>query len=243
MDNNQWHGYGKEEFIFKGKKAIVVFPKHSDSKKNWALKTEYWDAFPETEIALLEKGFHVAYLQNISRFATREDCDNKEEFAKYLQQNYGLRDKCVLIGLSCGGAHAFNFAGYYPKRISCIFADAPVLNFCSYPGNFDSEDCRNIWENEFVKAYPGIKRADLLGSDIHPLCKAHTIMKYNIPVILVYGTEDRTVIYSENGMLLEDIYKEYDKFTVLRRNLQGHHPHGFPTEPAKIPDLIIQKMI
>lgn len=243
MDTEKWYGYKKEEFVFNGKRAVVVFPKKADSNMNWALKTEYWGAFPETEISLLERGFHIAYLQNISRFATREDCDNKEGFADALQHRFGLRDKCVLIGFSCGGAHAFNFAGHYPKRISCIFVDAPVLNFCSYPGSFESAECRSVWENEFKAAYPGISRADLLGSDIHPICKTHTVVEHGIPIILVYGTEDRTVVYSENGMLLEDMCKDYDRLTVLKRSLQGHHPHGFPTEPEKVADIILKTMI
>ena len=243
MNIGKWYGFEKKEFVFNNKNAVVVFPKKSDLKKNWALKTEYWGAFPETEIALLERGFHVAYLQNISRFATDEDCANKEKFALYLQREFGLRDKCVLIGLSCGGAHAFNFAGRCPERISCIFVDAPVLNFCSYPGDLASSECRDIWENEFKAAYPDMTRADLVGSDIHPICKSRTIMKHNIPIILAYGTEDRTVIYSENGMLLEDLCKDYVKLTVLKRNLQGHHPHGFPTEPSKVADIIIKAII
>ena len=65
-----WHGFKSEAFEFEGYEAIIVFPKTPDEKKNWALKTEYWDAFPEEEIELLNRGFHVAWVDNVTRFAT-----------------------------------------------------------------------------------------------------------------------------------------------------------------------------
>ena len=55
-----WHGFEAEEFEFEGRKAVLVFPKTPEAEGNWTLKTEYWNAFPETELALLNRGFHAA---------------------------------------------------------------------------------------------------------------------------------------------------------------------------------------
>ena len=43
----KWNGFDTLEFEFEGKKAILVFPEQVDENRNWMLKTEYWDAFPE----------------------------------------------------------------------------------------------------------------------------------------------------------------------------------------------------
>ncbi len=234
-----WYGFKIKHFEFEGAEAVLVFPEKADKNGNFALKTEYFGAFPETEIALLKRGFHVAYLKNRTRFATRDDCDKKAAFVKYLHEKYGLRDKCVPIGMSCGGAHAVNFAGYYPDLVACMFIDAPVLNFCDYPGKFDKKECEGVWENEFVLAYPGIKRADLPGFDNHPIGKAHILKTQKIPIIMLYGTEDRTVNYDENGRLLEDYYEGSELLKIVPRRLQGHHPHGIPNDPSMIVDFIL----
>ena len=191
---------------------------------------------------MLERGFHLAYLENLSRFATKEDCDRKAEFADYLAGRFGLKQKCVPVGFSCGGAHAINFAGFYPKYVSCVFIDAPVLNFCDYPGRLPADRCENVWENEFVKAYPEITRAGLLNNFLfHPLNRTKALQENKIPIIMLYGTEDKTVNYEMNGRLLEMEYEKCPEFlTVIPRNLQGHHPHGGLEDITPIVDFIIR---
>lgn len=235
-----WNGFEKEEFTFEGKRAILVFPRKADKNRNWLLKTEYWDAFPAREIDLVSRGFHLAYIQNETRFSTRADCDRKARFADFLIQKYNLSEKCVPVGLSCGGAHAVNFAGFYPEKIACLYIDAPVLNFLSYPGKIGHAECERVWENEFVKAYPNITRAGLLSFDNHPLGKINVLKEHNIPILMVYGTEDKTVDYNENGYLLELDYKDNPLLKVIKRPYQGHHPHGEVKDVNEIIDFIIK---
>lgn len=236
----EWHGFRCESFDFEGREAFLTFPEKSDRQRNWVLKTEYRTAFPETEIELLKRGFHVAFLHNKTRFATREDCDAKARFAQFLRDNYGLRDKCVPVGFSCGGAHAVNFCGAYPELVACMFLDAPVLNFLSYPGRLDRDDCVKVWENEFVHAYPNVRREDLFCFDGHPICKIRGLIEHKIPILMMYGTEDELVPYAENGKRMEEIYRNAPSLlTVIPRPLQGHHPHGDPEHPEKIADWIV----
>ena len=207
----QWNGYRAEEFSFCGRKAIAVLPHEGRKTGDWALKTEYWGAFPNAELALLERGFTLAFLQNRTRFATKEECAEKANFCSFVSERYGLREKCALVGMSCGGAHALTFAGLYPEKAACLYLDAPVVSYLSYPGRFGDPECESVWENEFVLAYP---------------------------VLLVYGTQDATVPYDENGRLLEEAYEGYPGLlTVLPCALRGHHPHGL-ADPAPIADFI-----
>lgn len=223
-----WNGYKCEEFEFEKKNAIIVFPKIAEPCKNWLLKAEYWNGFPQTEIEMLKKGFHLAYIENESRFATFSDCERKSRFVNYIVQKYALRDKCIPVGYSCGGAHAVNFAGYFPDSVCCLFIDAPVLNFCDYPGRLPDEKCENVWKNEFIFAYPNITRAQLLNFSNHPINRTETLKKHKIPIIMLYGTEDNTVNYNLNGKLLELEYENCPQLlTIIPRPLQGHHPHGY----------------
>ena len=241
--NGTWNGYPCETFSFEGKEAVLVFPEKPDQQKNWTLKTEYWGAFPETEIALLKEGFHAAFLTNRTRWASKDDCDAKEHFCGYLQEHYGLRDRCVPVGMSCGGAHAVNFAGYYPERIVCMFLDAPVMNFVDLPGKCGSPFCEQLWDEEFIKAYPGISRVDLFSFDNHPIAKAPVLIGHRIPIVMSHGTEDETVPYDQHGRLLRDAYRDAglsDFLLDLPRYYQGHHPHGFPDDPKPIVDFILR---
>lgn len=223
-----WRGFKCENFVFENKKAIIVFPNKTEPNKNWMLKTEYWDAFPQTEIEMLKHGFHLAYIENESRFATFADCERKNRFVNFISSKYKLRDKCVPVGYSCGGAHAVNFAGYFPNAVACLFIDAPVLNFCDYPGRLGCSGYEDVWQNEFILAYPNVTRAKLLNFDAHPINRVDSLKKNKIPVIMLYGTEDKTVDYNLNGKLLELEYADCQSLlTVIPRNLQGHHPHGF----------------
>lgn len=238
---SEWHGYTMESFSFEGREAHVVLPRERDEKGRWALKTEYWGAFPAVELGLLEHGFCVAFVKNLTRFGTREDCDCKARFVAYLAQHYGLHARCVPIGMSCGGAHAVNFAGYYPELVSCLYIDAPVLNFFSYPGKIGNEECERVWENEFVKAYPGITRVGLFDLPDHPLRMVSTLIAHEIPVLMVYGTEDRTVIYEENGALLADAYRGHEELLhVVPVGCRGHHPHGMTRSNRVLIDYIVE---
>ena len=128
-----WHGYRYTDFEFEGRQATLVFPEKPDEKMNWALKTEYQYAFIEEELALLGKGFHVAFLRNNSRFASKADCDAKARFCEFLHNEYGLREKCVPIGMSLGGAHAVNFAGFYPEKWPACISTRPYSPSSSMP--------------------------------------------------------------------------------------------------------------
>lgn len=246
---DSWNGYRCEEFEFEGKYAIIVFPDTAEAERNWLLKTEYWDGYPQTEIEMLDRGFHLAFVKNETRFATKEDCERKARFVSYIADKYSLKKKCTLVGYSCGGAHAVNFAGYFPQCVCCIFIDAPVLNFCDYPGRLPGGKCETVWDNEFVYAYPGITRAKLLNFDNHPINRVPEIKKNKIPIIMLYGDEDETVYYGANGRLLELEYEDSPELlTVIQRHLQGHHPHGFLLNTGsgdlmdkRIFDLIVEK--
>lgn len=241
---NEWFSFKCKEFNFEVRRAIVVFPNEIEDKKRWTLKTEYWGAFPETETALLKLGFHAAYLENKKRFATKEDCDAKHRFVQFISREYNLKAKAVLVGFSCGGAHAVNFAGLYPDDVDCMFLDAPVLNFLSYPGRWGNKETESVWQKEFTAAYPQITRAKLLKFKNHPINYTDTIVEHKIPIIMLYGTEDRTVIYEENGKLLEEVFEtviEREKlFKVIPRNYQGHHPHGLLNNCKEITDFIVE---
>ncbi|MFA7637526.1 MAG: hypothetical protein WCX81_07160, partial [Monoglobales bacterium] len=97
---SEYNGFKRLDFEFQDRDAILIFPDDKNKTDKWLLKTEYFNAFPNAEIELIKKGYHLAFLQNSSRWGGKEDQDAKAEFAKYLHREYGLSLKCVPVGMS-----------------------------------------------------------------------------------------------------------------------------------------------
>ncbi len=230
MQETVWNGFKKIDFDFEGKAAVLVFPERANESKNWLLKTEYFDAFPEFEIEMLKRGWHLAYVENDTRWCLETDLDRKKHFTDYLHEEYGLYPKSVPVGMSCGGMIAVKFGAKYPECVSALYLDAPVMNFISCParlGTANKELLEGMME-EFINA-TGITPSQLTYYREHPIDKMPLLLKNNIPIILIYGDSDGVVPYCENGALLEKYYNENGGIIVAIGKENGqHHPHGLP---------------
>lgn len=201
----------------------MIEPTLKNKNGSWLLKTEYFGAFPDFEIEMLKRGWYVAYISNITRWHKSEDDDAKAELCLFLQKEFGL-NKCVPVGMSCGGMHAVYFAAKYPEYVSSLYLDAPVLNLLSCPCGVGMAD-NNMYE-EFV-GNTGFTVSKLINYRNHPIDLVDTVINKRIPAFLVCGNKDKVVPYSENGQLLAEKYRESDvPFKEIIKPGCGHHPHG-----------------
>ena len=219
-----WNGFRRIDFEFEGREAILVFPDNANQEKNWLLKTEYFDAFPNFEVEMVKRGWHLAYIKNVTRWCLDEDLDLKKRFAEYLSAEYGLYSKCVPVGMSCGGMIAVKFTARYPQLVSALYLDAPVMNLLSCPAALGVATV-SLWE-EFAE-HTGTTLSELICYREHPIVRMHILLENNIPVMLVYGDSDEVVPYCENGALLEKYYRDNGGIiTAIGKAGCGHHPHG-----------------
>ncbi len=227
---SEYNGYKRVDFEFEGKGCILVFPKEENKNGKWLLKTEYFSAFQNFEFEMLSRGYHLAYIANQTRWMVPEDVDRKSRFAKFLAERYGLSQKCVPVGMSCGGLHAIYFASKYPEQVAAAYLDAPVTNLLSCPAHIGREDAEYAKDmlNEFISA-TGITLTDLLNYRNHPIDVAPAMAKNKIPVILVSGDSDTVVPFHENGKFLAELYeREGAPIEVVIKKGGDHHPHGLP---------------
>lgn len=224
MQESLWNGYRRIDFLFEGREALLVFPSKPNENKNWLFKTEYFGAFPNFEIEMLSRGWHLAFIKNVTRWCLDEDLDLKRRFAEYLSLEYGLYLKCVPVGMSCGGLIASKLAARYPECVSALYLDAPVMNLLSCPAGLG--EAKTDFLDEFTAA-TGMTLVDLLSYRNHPIDKLSLLLEHKIPVVLVYGDSDEVVPYPENGAILERYYKA-NGGTLLAIGKAGcaHHPHG-----------------
>lgn len=224
MKETLWNGFKRIDFTFEGKEAILVFPKTANENKNWLLKTVYFEAFPNFQIEMLNRGWHLAYVKNITRWCLDEDLDIKKRFVEYLHEKYGLYEKCVPVGMSCGGLVASKFAAKYPECVSALYLDAPVMNLLSCPAGIGIAGDSML--EEFIGA-TGMSLSELICYREHPIDKMPQLLKNNIPIIMIYGDSDPVVPYCENGAILERFYRENGgTIVVIGKAGCEHHPHG-----------------
>jgi pimeloyl-ACP methyl ester carboxylesterase len=107
------------------RRCVVVVPKKPAAGNPWSWRGCYWDHQPQTEVELLRRGFHVAY---ISANATLKPGKQWDAWYAYLTEKHGLSKKPAFVGMSRGGEYAYTWATANPGKVSCIYADNPGVN-------------------------------------------------------------------------------------------------------------------
>ena len=221
---SEWNGFRRIDFSFEGKSAILVSPSEPVKGNKWLLKTEYFGAFPSFEIEMLSLGYHLAHVENTTRWCLPEDTDRQAAFVDFLHAEFGLSEKCLPVGMSCGGMQAVYLAAKYPEKTAAIYIDAPVMNFLSCPCALGvGQD--DMFEEFFLAK--GLSVSQLLNYRDHPIDKANDIIRNGTPVMLICGDSDTIVPYSENGMVLaEKLTAAGHPLTLIVKPGCDHHPHG-----------------
>ncbi|HSU67490.1 MAG TPA: alpha/beta hydrolase, partial [Tepidisphaeraceae bacterium] len=143
---SEWNGYPRFDFQCDGKPAIVVAPKQAAPGNPWLWRGEFFGAFATVDQALLEKGWHVAYLACPNTFGSPETMDHWAAFYKLLTEQHGLSKKPVLLGMSRGGLYVYRWAAAHPDKVGLIYGDAPVCDIKSWPGGkFKEKGSAHDW--------------------------------------------------------------------------------------------------
>ncbi len=241
---SQWEGFDRYDFEFNGQPAIVVVPKQALPGKPWAWRGEFFGAFPNADIALLGKGFHLAYLGVPNLFGSPEAVAQWNGFYQELTGKYGLAKKVALIGLSRGGLYCYNWAAANPDKVACLYADAAVCDFKSWPGGKleglgKGNGSAAEWQN-VLKAYHFKSDTEAIAYARNPIDNLQSLAAAHVPLLHVYGDADEVVPWDENtGVLAERYRKLGGTITLIPKSGIGHHPHGL-TDPAPIVEFIVR---
>lgn len=221
-----FHGHQGYEFENEGTKCLIVKPAMEAPGKPWIIRARFWGHEPQTDIALLENGFHVAYCDVTDLYGSDEAVARWNRFYKRMVKA-GFNRKVVLEGMSRGGLIVYNWAAQNPEKVACIYADAPVMDFKSWPmgkgiSTGSSNDTKNL-----LSAYKFSNEADAMAWNRNPIDCASVIAKAKIPVIHVVGDVDKTVPVAENTSLFEERMQKLNApITVVHKPRVDHHPHS-----------------
>ena len=195
-----WNGLKLERFTFEERDALIVFPEEGTANGRLVLKSEYWNAFPDTEVALVKLGFHLCFIKNVNRWGTEDVIDTQARFVRFVAEKYGLQQKVVPVGMSCGGLIATKFAAKYPELVSCLYIDAPLLDMRTDGYKPSIDEMLKVLNMESLECM----------DDYHemPMDKIPALVENKIPIVMVVGGADVIVPLEKNGAILEKAYRD-----------------------------------
>jgi lysophospholipase L1-like esterase/pimeloyl-ACP methyl ester carboxylesterase len=237
---SNWNGYRKYEFMVNNRPVLVVAPKEPAPGRPWVWHGEFFGHKPAPDIALLGKGFHIAYMNVQNMLGAPPAVKHWNAFYQELTSRYGLSPKPALVGLSRGGLYCYNWAAANPDKVACIYADAPVCDVKSWPGGKGEGkgDPKN-WA--LVLQLWGLKDdAEALAAKISPVDNLAPLAKQRVPLLHVYGDADDVVPWKENTGILAERYRQLGgQITLIAKPGVGHHPHGLE-DSTPIVDFILE---
>lgn len=237
VTDTTWHGFKRLDFVVSGRPALLVVPKTAAPGKPWIWRTEFFEHEPQADLALLERGWHVAYVNAKDMYGAPRAMVIFDTFFEHVTRNYGLARRLVMEGLSRGGLYAFNYAGLHPERVAALYLDAPVLNVQSWPGRSkDTPGGAKLWK-EFRDSY-GLTEEEAQNFKDSPINHIDVVAKAGIPILLISGDADESVPLPDNGAILKKRYDELGGVCEIIIKPGGkHHPHSL-VDPTPIVDFI-----
>ncbi len=233
-----YYGFKCLDFKFEGHDAKIVFPAQAEEGRHWVWRARFWGHEPQTEIALLKKGFHVVYVDAAEYRGNPEAVNLWNRFYAYLLATYSLNPKTVLEGFSRGGLYIYNWGSANPEKVACIYADAPVCDLRSWPGRKkEGKEANPEWA-EHLKAYNLTEETvdEFRGMPIYNCVR---LAEAHVPVLHVCGAVDDVVPVEENTYVLEKNFKAAGgDIKIIMKEGIGHHPHSLK-DPAPIVRFIL----
>ncbi len=235
---SEWNGFTKVEFSIDGRSCILVEPKEAAAGHPWIWRTEFFGHEPQADLALVQKGWHVAYIQVQNLYGAPQALDAMDRFYDHVTKERKLSNKVVLEGFSRGGLFALNWGIRHPDRVACIYCDAPVCDIRSWPGGKGKgPGSRADWER-CLKAY-GMTEEEALQFRGNPIDNLEPLAKANVPLLHVCGDADEVVPFEENSQLLAERYKKLGgKIELIVKPGVKHHPHSLK-DPSPIVEFIL----
>ncbi|WP_228450908.1 GDSL-type esterase/lipase family protein [Chryseolinea soli] len=232
-----FYGYACSEFTMEGHPCKIVQPKRAAKHHPWIWRARFWGHEPQTDIALLERGFHVVYCDVAELFGNAEAVQRWNTFYETLTKN-GLFRKVALEGMSRGAVYCYNWAAANPDKVVCVYVDNPVLDLKSWPGSQRTKTERPEWEM-FKKDFGLVSDEAALAFQGSPIDKVALIVNGHYPLLHVCGDADRDVPMIENTTPFEQKVKAlHGDITVIHKPGFAHHPHSLP-DPSPIVDFIM----
>ena len=231
-----WHGFTRYDFQIDRRNAHIIVPDQAAPGKPWIWRARFPEWHYPMDSMLIRKGFHVVYVNTDGMFGSPKAMEVWNNFYSYLTSQYGLNKKVALEGVSRGGLFVFNFAKRWPERVSCIYAEAPVCDFKSWPGGKGSGPGDPASWKQLQEIYGFASEKQALEYADHPIDNLEKLAAAKVQLFFSIGLHDSIVPPEENTYQLLNKYIRLGgpatvyPNTLGKQSLKGHH---FPIENLK----------
>ena len=236
---SDWQGFARYDFSVTGRRCWVVTPQSPAEGRPWIWRARFFGHEPQADLALLKEGFHLAYCDVAGLFGSPPAVAHWNAFYDLLTEQHGLSRRPALEGMSRGGLIIYNWAAANPGKVSCIYGDAPVCDFKSWPGGLgNGKGSVGAWQ-QCLQAY-GLTEAEALVYQGNPIDTLAPLARAGVPLLHVVGDADAVVPVAENTAILESRYKQLGgAMQVIHKPGVGHHPHSLKN-PAPIVAFVLK---
>ncbi|HWZ04103.1 MAG TPA: GDSL-type esterase/lipase family protein [Mucilaginibacter sp.] len=237
---SSFYGYECADFTFDNRNCKIVKPKWSAPGHPWIWRARFWGHEPQTDISLLQRGFHLVYCDVAELLGNDESIKYWNDFYN-LVYKAGLGKKAVMEGMSRGGVYVFNWAAVNPNKVACVYVDNPLLNIPSWAkGHLKTPAVKDDMFEAFKKDYNLTTDEQVLEFKGSPVDKIKQIVKGKYPILILCADEDEAVSPADNTLLFEKLVKELNgNIEVVHKPGFKHHPHSLPN-PKPITDFILK---
>jgi pimeloyl-ACP methyl ester carboxylesterase len=228
---SRWNGFVRHDFRVDGKDVIVVEPEEPLPGRPWAWRGEFFGAFPNADIELVRRGWHLAYMKAPDLFGSPRAIAHWERLYDVLVKEHGLSRRPALIGLSRGALYCMAWAAAHPDKTLAVYLDNGVCDFRSWPGGKPKGLGTGVGSpQEWAKlldayGFKGDRQA--IDSRLNPVDRLEPLAQARLPILLIYGDSDRAVPHRENSEVVFERYRALggpvERIVKARAD---HHPHG-----------------
>jgi sialidase-1 len=224
-----WKGFTRCDFYFKGMEARLIIPNKTLLGRPWVWRARFPDWHTDADSILISRGFYLTYVNTDDQIGSPAAVKIWDEFYEYLTQKYQLQKKVALMGVSRGGLYVYNWAKKNPEKVSCIYAEAPVCDFKSWPGGFGkSKGSPADWEL-VKKQYGFTSDEEARQYKNNPIDSLENLAAAKVPILHMIGLDDKIVPPDENTFPLVNKYIKLGGIATVvpctngAQKLEGHH--------------------
>ena len=142
--------------------------------------------------------------------------------------------------MSWGGFFSVRYANAHPDCVRRIYLDAPLLHF----GSGFAKGGEHSDASDTIGPWSASAPADgnWLDDPRMPVNMAASLARAKIPVLLLYGGQDQSVVPETNCRLFASRFKAAGgDIRIDARPGFGHHPHGLdPDKTGPIVDFFLE---
>jgi pimeloyl-ACP methyl ester carboxylesterase len=220
----------------------LICPDHPAEGNPWVWNARFPDWHTDIDSILVSEGFFVTYINTDELIGSTRAVEAWNGYYQYVVSEFGLSRKVALEGVSRGGLYVYNFAKKYPSRISCIYAEAPVCDFKTWPGGFTGGKRSDSDWKLILEMYGFKNDREALAYKDNPVDHLEALASARVPILHMIGLNDRVVPPELNTLVLVNRYVRLGGIATIvpctggPQDSEGHH---FPIEtPRLVADFI-----